>query len=202
MKLPRNQSPVRLLHAVQSILDFLYLVQLPTHTSQTLQHLQTALETFHNNKSIFIDLGIHANFNLPKLHSLQHYASCIESLGTTDNYNTENTERLHIDFAKDAYCATNHKDEFSQMTLWLERKEKVLIHQTYIKLATIPPPIYLEPPTNEDESDEISHIHISKTPSTSSVHFDQLALDYGAIDFRQALTVFVASYNQPTLSWR
>ena len=87
------------------------------------------------------------------------------------------------------------------MTLWLGRKEKVLIHQTYIKLATIPPQIYPEPPTNEDESDEISHIHISKTPSTSSIHFDQLALDYGAIDFQQALTVFVASYNQPTLSW-
>ena len=163
-------------------------------------------------KSIFIDLGVRANFNLPKLHSLQHYASCIESLGTTDNYNTENTERLHIDFAKDAYRATNRKDEFSQMTLWLERKEKVLVHQAYLESITTSrtPPTHLTAPRacsttlpiNEDGSDESSHIHISKTPSVSSVHFDQLISEYGAIDFRQTLTVFIASYNQPTLSGR
>lgn len=128
MRLPRNQSPVRLLHAVCGILDFLYLAQLPVHTSTTLRHLKAALTTFHENKSIFIDLGVCTNFNLPKLHSLQHYTSCIKSFGTTNNYNTENTERWHIDFAKDAYRATNHKDKYAQMTLWLLRKEKVLIH--------------------------------------------------------------------------
>jgi len=172
-------------------------------------------ETFHCNKSIFVDLGVRANFNLPKLHSLQHYVSCIESLGTTDNYNTESTERLHIDFAKDAYRATNRKDEFSQMTLWLERREKVLIHQVFIELISTPKPPPIPPtvpptvpstdpatPPSEDELDEVSHIHITKTPSVSSVHFDQLTSDYGAIDFRQALTVFIASYNQPTLSRR
>ena len=213
MKLPGNRSPVQLLCAVRSILDFLYLAQLPTHTNKTLQHLQTALETFHSNKSIFIDLGVRKNFNLPKLHSLQHYVSCIESLGTTNNYNTENTERLHIDFAKDAYHATNRKDELPQMTLWLERKEKVLIHQVFIELISTPksppiPPIapstdFTTPPSiNVDESNEVSHIHMTKTPSVCSVHFDQIISEYGAIDFRQALTVFIASYNQPTLSRR
>lgn len=217
MKLPGNRSPVQLLRAVRSILDFLYLAQLPSHTDETLQHLHTALETFHENKSIFIDLGIRNNFNLPKLHSLQHYASCIESLGTTDNYNTEHTERLHIDFAKDAYRATNHKDELAQMTLWLERKEKVMIHQAYIESITISSSTNSSarevvsisgagqitlPSTDKDSPDEISHIHISRTPSVSSVHLDQLVSDYGAIDFRQALTVFIALYNQPTLNRR
>ena len=119
MKLPGNRSPVHLLHAVRSILDFLYLAQLLVHTIETLHHLKTVLATFHKNKLIFINLGVHTNFNLPKLHSLQHYISCIELFGTTDNYNTENTERWHIDFAKDAYNAMNHKDEYAQMTLWL-----------------------------------------------------------------------------------
>ena len=48
----------------------------------------------HNNKAVFIDLGIHENFKIPKLHSLIHYASSICLFGTTDNYNTEQTERL------------------------------------------------------------------------------------------------------------
>jgi hypothetical protein len=52
--------------------------------------------------------------------------------GSTDNYNTEYTEQLHIDLAKDAYHATNHNDKFAQMTCWLERKEKILRHQKYV----------------------------------------------------------------------
>jgi len=198
MKLPGNRSPVRLLRAVRSILDFLYLSQLPVHTSETLKQLQAALDRFHNNKSIFVDLGIRENFNIPKLHSLQHYISCIESLGTTDNYNTESTERLHIDFAKDAYRATNHKDEYAQMTLWLERREKVLLHQVYIDHLLSPPPIPNHSTT--DMSNDTQRIHITKTPSVSLVSFDKLISNYGAVDFRQALTVFIASYKNPTLN--
>ena len=210
MKLPGNRSPAQLLRAVHSILDFLYLSQLPIHTTETLHNLRNALTTFHENKSIFVDLGVCKHFNFPKLHSLTHYASCIESLGTTDNYNTEYTERLHIDFAKDAYQATNHKDEYPQMTLWLERKEKVLIHQAYINRIAVPPSIphtMVEPDitsTNPLPSTESSnsHIHMSRTPSISSVDFDTLVSDYGAVDFQQALTVFIASYNQPSLNRR
>jgi hypothetical protein len=50
----------------------------------------------------------------------QQYALLIQLFGTTDNYNTEQSECLHIDFTKDTYRATNHKDEYSQMTKWLE----------------------------------------------------------------------------------
>jgi hypothetical protein len=209
MELPGNRSPTQLLRAVCSILDFLYLSQLPMHTTETLHNLQNALATFHDNKSIFIDLGVREHFNFPKLHSLTHYVSCIESLGTTDNYNTEYTECLHIDFAKDAYQATNHKDEYPQMTLWLERKEKVLIHQAYINQITTSPSIphsVTEPdiiPANQPKSTESNdppHIHMSKTPSVSSVDFNTLVSDYGVVDFRQALTVFITSYNQPSLN--
>jgi hypothetical protein len=63
---------------------------------------------------------------------LSHYASSIRLFGITDNYNTEQSERLHIDFAKDAYRATNHKDEYYQMTRWLERREKVQLHAATI----------------------------------------------------------------------
>jgi len=33
---------------------------------------------------------------------------------------------------KDAYAAMNRKDEFGQMTVWLERKEKILRHAQYV----------------------------------------------------------------------
>ena len=91
-----------------------------------------ALQRFHANKAIFVDLDIRQHFHFPKLHSLNHYLNSIKLFGTTDNYDTQHTEQLHIDFAKDAYCATNHKDEYPQMTLWLERREKILWHEAYI----------------------------------------------------------------------
>ena len=117
--LPGGLSNVRLVRAVRALLDFLYLAQYPIHTDETLDLLDDALEHFHDNKTIFIDLGIRDSFNIPKLHFAWHYTLFIQLYGTLDNCNTEYTERLHIDLAKDAYKSTNHKDEFSQMTVWL-----------------------------------------------------------------------------------
>jgi len=89
--------------AVRSILNFLYIAQFPVQSEETLNLLISSLSTFHENKDVFEELGIRDGFNIPKLHSMQHYAELIRNYGTTDNYNTEYTERLHIDLAKDAY---------------------------------------------------------------------------------------------------
>ncbi|KAG1816750.1 uncharacterized protein BJ212DRAFT_1221466, partial [Suillus subaureus] len=65
-------------------------------------------------------------------HTTRHYSAMIMMFGMMDNYNTEYTERLHIDFAKDTYCTTNHKDEFVQMMQWLKHKEKIMHHDKYV----------------------------------------------------------------------
>ena len=75
--------------------------------------MEEALKQFHGNKSIFVDLGIRTQFNLPKLHNVGQYRQLIVRFDTTDNYSTQATERLHIDYAKDAYEATKHKEEFA-----------------------------------------------------------------------------------------
>ncbi|KAL1937051.1 hypothetical protein VTO73DRAFT_15569 [Trametes versicolor] len=133
LPLPGGVSAVRLVRAVRALLDFLYIAQYPAHTSETLGLLEDALGRFHANKEVFVQLGVRQHFKLPKLHSLDHYIQSIKLFGTTDNYDTQYTERLHIDFAKDAYRATNHKDEFPQMTTWLERREKISRHEAYVK---------------------------------------------------------------------
>jgi hypothetical protein len=119
---------------VRAVLDFLYLAQLPSHTTTSLsQRFEGSLTRFHNNKDIFLDLGVREHFNLPKIHSLLHFGPSIHLFGTTDNYNTEQMERLHIDLTKEAYHATNRKDEYDQMTTWLERREKVQVHSSFIE---------------------------------------------------------------------
>lgn len=89
-------------------------------------------DLFHKNKNIFIDLGIHLNLNLPKLHATHHFSAMIMMFDTMDNYNTEYTKQLHINLMKNAYCATNHKDEFVQMMWWLKCKEKIMCHDKYV----------------------------------------------------------------------
>jgi hypothetical protein len=52
------------------------------------------------------------DLNIPKFHSLDHYIQSIKLLGTTDNYNMEAFEHLHIDFAKEGWWASNTHNAF------------------------------------------------------------------------------------------
>ncbi|KAG6825968.1 hypothetical protein H0H92_001684, partial [Tricholoma furcatifolium] len=200
--LPSALSPARLLAAVRSLLDFLYIAQYPIHTDESLCLLDTALDDFHQNKQIFIDLGIRETFNIPKLHWACHYSYAIKLYGTTDNVNTQYTERLHIDLAKDAYAATNKKDEFSQMTIWVERKEKIVRHAQYIEWwqrgSPTPQPIEWTPPGLELDRT----LHMAKHPSLRSVTFQDLTTQYGAPLFRTALARYVTLINEPGLTPR
>lgn len=192
IQLPDGYSNVRLVKAVRGLLDFLTLAQYPIHSSITLDEMDAALAQFHENKGIFIDLGVRTGFNIPKLHFLSHYRRLFESFGTADNFNTEYTERLHIDYAKEAYRVSNHKDEYPQMTTWLDRRERILLHEKYLRrkvaleatsetaTPTLPCPI---PPITHPRT-----MKMAKTPNTYGVTFDDLASDYGATDIRHALS--------------
>jgi hypothetical protein len=120
------------LTVIRAVIDFIYFSQLHSHTTNTLASLQQCLETFHNYKNIFVELGIREHFNIPKLHNIQHYVDAIYSLGSADGYNTELPERLHIDFAKSAYLATNKRDFLEQMAIWLQRQEAILLRSAYL----------------------------------------------------------------------
>jgi len=200
LPIPGGWDSTRLVRAVRALLDFLYLAQYQSHTSDTLEQLHNALAAFHDNKAIFVDLGEREQFNIPKLHSLTHYVSSIRLFGTTDNYNTEQTERLHIDFAKNAYRATNKKDIYSQMTAWLQRREKILIHTMFIKwrqcedLRQPETHRISEPPHMPTQT-----IKMAVNP-TKSATFEDLACNYGAVDFQDALADYLVYLSNPGLS--
>ena len=187
-----------IIKSVRALLDFVFLAQYQSHTMKPIECLQNSLAAFHNHKVVFLDLGVWEHFNLPKLHSLTHYASSIRLFGTTDNYNTEQSKRLHIDLAKDAYCVTNCKDEYPQMTAWLECQEKMQRHAALIdrkqqdlqQLAqtqkAIGPPSILA-----------QCVKMTCHPLVKAVSFDTLKTHYGAPKFQDALADFVAQVNYP-----
>ncbi|KAJ8084846.1 hypothetical protein PM082_003623 [Marasmius tenuissimus] len=204
IRLPGHSSSAsqRLCAAVRGMLDFIYLAQYPLHTTETLVLLREALTRFHDNKQVFVELGVCSDFRIPKLHNLQHYARHFKYFGTSDNYNTQYTERLHIDLAKNAYRSTNHRDEFPQMAEWLTRREKLQRHTKYLQYiasnhATLLPIYNILPGVVFERSLKMA-IH----PSAKGVKFSCLISDYGAAYFKEALQRYVLSVRDPGLSYR
>lgn len=133
--------------------------------------MEESLSSFHKNKHYAFG-DQRDQFNFPKLHSLVHYTSAIRSLGTLDGYNTELPERLHINFAKKAYNASNKRDYIIQMTVWLQRQEAV--HRMRSYLAWVRP--QKETPSNADadsdgEALDREDIHESKDRAQGASRF-------------------------------
>lgn len=142
---------------------------------------------------IITDAPSGANFNFPKLHMLEHYAKLICMFGTTDNYNTEATERLHIDFIKDAFKATSRRsyDFIEQMALWLERREKVHVFDVMVT-ATMgnlrhPKRFYSQP---------TGRVTLAKGASATKVPIGKLVVDYAATNFEHALRRFIQQFRK------
>ncbi|KAG6810015.1 hypothetical protein H0H92_013701 [Tricholoma furcatifolium] len=179
---------LKVLTVARALLDFIFYAQYQSHTSSTLLALGASLEAFHRNKDIFLELECREDFNIPKLHSLLHYVEAIHALGSADGYNTESPERLHIDLAKDAYCASNKHDYSEQMVLWLQRRsddrddDESGDEQMFGDVAppSSPPPTTL--------------YAVAKVAPCKNIGLKTLATDYGAVDFLPALQLFLCNH--------
>lgn len=117
---------------VQAVVDFVHYAQFQIHTTASLSALKAAYNAFHKHKNVFIALNIREHFNIPKLHSMQHYLAAIQRKGALDGFNTELSERLHIDYAKRAYRSGNRRDYIANMTTWLRRQDAVDLRSAYL----------------------------------------------------------------------
>ncbi|KAJ7250083.1 hypothetical protein B0H12DRAFT_1234544 [Mycena haematopus] len=203
----------RVLTVVKALIDFIYFAQLQSHTTRTLDALQASLDAFYADKQVFVELNIREHFNIPKFHSLQHYVDAIRRLGSADGYNTESPERLHIDFAKKAYRASNRRDYTEQMALWLQRQEAVALRTSYLQWLTLQgcPPLHAS--DNESDNDDDNEASsaavivrlpptklptaaysIAKAPAFTNVSVGYLQAFHGADDIIPALTLFLKQH--------
>ena len=209
----------RVIPVVRSLLDFIYLSQLQSHTSATLNSLESCLKTFHRHKDIILDLEIRKDFNIPKLHALLHYADCIRALGSADGYNSESPERLHIDFAREAYRASNKRDYVEQMAVWLRRHEAMWVRESYLiwvdkRLESMVRTV--EEDVLDDDEDVVDATHrdinmnqrdhnithsrdhelnirysLAKQPPHQNLTVEKLTQNFGTTNFLPALTTFL-----------
>ena len=204
--------PAKVLAAARGLLDFIYYAQYQSHTTKTLQHMQEALDLFHANKDAFVDLDIHEHFNIPKLHSMLHYIISIQNLGSVDGLNSEGPERLHIDYAKKGYRASNKNDYLAQMAKWLQCQEAIDLRTMYLRwCAELLPYDETDEDVpdngdndNEDSAEADNHdqvtieipnvtepYRVAKAPAFPNTPLLRLEQAYGASEFLPALKTFI-----------
>ncbi|KAI6098415.1 hypothetical protein EV401DRAFT_2147553 [Pisolithus croceorrhizus] len=209
----------RILVVAHSLLDFIYYAQLQRHTDTTLMAMEESLKTFHAHKHVLIKLGVHEDFNVPKIHSMQHYVTSIRALGSADGYNTEYPERLHIDYAKDGYRASNKCNYVEQMALWLQCQEAMYYKSAYLAWRK-PRAVSLESGCKGNARDSETHIgdparsagvsdlpdspvpqmsavkahyKVAKIPPRRQVSVNSIESDHQAFEFLPTLEHFLAS---------
>ncbi|QRV99241.1 hypothetical protein RhiJN_27260 [Ceratobasidium sp. AG-Ba] len=127
----------RVVTAARPLLDFAYLAHSSSLSDSELQAMEESLHTFHANKHVFEELGALRTkdgfHGIPKVHMIQHYVKLIKMLGTPDGYNTETSERLHIDFAKMGYRASNKVNAIKQMAMYIQRSEAIAMHEEHLE---------------------------------------------------------------------
>ncbi|KAH7917273.1 hypothetical protein BV22DRAFT_1135543 [Leucogyrophana mollusca] len=202
---------VEIITCARVLLDFIYYSQYHSHTDNTLHSMQAALDDFHANKDIFIQLGIRDHFNIPKLHSMLHYLDTIRRLRALDGLNSENSERLHIDYAKKAYCASSRKDYMIQMARWLQRQEAVTWWNTFLQwrlgpaqhgiAAGVKNEAGCPPEDSDDEHPDEALISLTYSLAKRSPHpntsISQLGRHHGAVCFLEALTQYLEQSDIP-----
>ena len=177
-----------------------YLQEFCNDLLDAIEELEDALKRFHKNKEIFLELGARQHFNFPKLHSLMHYAESIRLFGTPDNFNTSYSERLHIDYAKSAYRASNRKDEYPQMTAWLQRREQMRAHQVYIDWRIDGrKPLHEMAPISFPRAPKFKR-KIARYPNVKALSFENAEQRYGADDFEGILKEYVLNKLHPNWS--
>jgi hypothetical protein len=199
------------IRAVRAVLDFIYYAHFESHTFRSLALLDKAWVAFHKNKDVFVEKCIRSHFNIPKIHASRHYLDAIRTRGSADGFNSEGTERLHIDYAKVGYRSTNKKKYIKQMTKWLTRREKIDRFSAYLQWAA---PILeanatgLGPDIDEDSlvgapqpcsssGSPRRGYSIAKTPSYTNVTLSDVQNSFGAIDILPCINTYLQKLGRP-----
>ncbi|KAJ7579726.1 hypothetical protein C8J56DRAFT_1006594 [Mycena floridula] len=162
-------TDINVIRVVRALLDFIGYSRLEAHTDETLVQMDRAWSTFHENKAIFIKMGIHTHFNIGKLHSMTHYDA-------VHRFNTYQRWFKAYDIGK----AEERDPE-------VPRDPENLVSQAEMEK---------EQEQQEDERTEPKYM-VAKVPGYGNRSVDQLVTDFGAADFSRHLETFLSDHGLP-----
>lgn len=125
--------PAKMVHTVCNLIKFSYLVHCDVHNTESIQAIDAALKSFHNNQEIFRMSGIIHHFNYPHQHSLKHYIAIIYAYGSPSSLCSSITENKHIKAIKNPWRHSNHYKAMKQMLLMDQHLDKLSASCTHFK---------------------------------------------------------------------
>lgn len=115
-----------MIQCISSFLDFCYLARRSSHTTESLNMMQSALDRFCNTRKGFIDAGVcPQSVSLPRQHSLLHYIPGIRLFGSPNGLCSSITESKHIHAVKRPYRRSNRFKALRQILLINQRQDKL-----------------------------------------------------------------------------
>lgn len=125
--------PADMVCCVHAFLDFCYLVHHDFHDTKSLKATQEALDCFHQYCSIFIDVGLWEDFNLPRQHLLCHYVYLICKYVSLNGICSSITENKHIKGVKEPWQQSNKWEAMHQMLVTNQHMNKLAALCTLFK---------------------------------------------------------------------
>jgi len=117
--------PLGMVRALSAFLEFCYLVRRSVINEETLEAISTAVDHFHDERTIFQTTGVCAHFSLPRQHAMVHYHELIELFGAPNGLCSSITESKHIRAVKEPWRRSNKFDALGQMLVTNQRLDKL-----------------------------------------------------------------------------
>ena len=114
------------MQTMRAFLEFCYIARHDVHDTNSLHALDDALLRFHRHREIFHTTGVRPDgFDLPRQHSLIHYAKLIRAFGAPNGLCSSITESKHIKAVKEPWRRSSRFEALSQMLLTNQRLDKL-----------------------------------------------------------------------------
>ncbi|KAI0081502.1 hypothetical protein K474DRAFT_1682054 [Panus rudis PR-1116 ss-1] len=118
--------PPTMVRCVADLLEFTYLARHDVFDNDVLDRLDAALDSFHLNRTIFIEEGVRAEeISLPRQHSLKHYRMLIEEFGALNGLCSSITEAKHIRAVKQPWRRSSKYEPLGQILVTNQRQDKL-----------------------------------------------------------------------------
>lgn len=122
-----------MVQCVSAFLNCCYVVRRNYITSSDITFYKSELARFHHLRQVFIDTGVRTSVELPRSHSMMHYADGIELFGSPNGICSSITESKHIVSIKDTWRRSSRNQPLPQMLRTITREEKLTAIRTVFK---------------------------------------------------------------------
>ncbi|KAL4068462.1 hypothetical protein V8B97DRAFT_2024735 [Scleroderma yunnanense] len=181
------------IHAIHTIVDFLYQAQVPTFTSFSNHVMEEPLQEFHTYKGSIIAIGVQSQ----KLRLLQSFSHSICNVSFLIQYSADVSEYLLITHCKDPFIDTNHQRSsfIKQIMLLLDHEEFICQFGLYslqkkrnVNFTNILPsqfnnPCYVDPTHAASEDDSTTTFHVTVKPDFADNLPNHVVTTYNLTDF-------------------